>query len=110
MNKKLDTNIITNELEGSSFFPKNSQFASPPSSPSVVTIKATARPGDEPAARLPDRPTGKRVLIRRGFEYGQDQLATLKKLSLEEQLEGGEGSMSAMVRQALDDYFKKRGL
>ncbi|MEU5425724.1 hypothetical protein AB0H73_08950 [Streptomyces olivoreticuli] len=109
MNKKLDTDIITNELEGSAFFPKKPQAASPLPSSSVLTIKATDRPGDEPTERRGDRPTGKRVLIRRGFEYGQDQLATLKKLSLQEQLDGEEGSMSAMVREALDDYFKKRG-
>ncbi|MBB4984765.1 hypothetical protein [Streptomyces nymphaeiformis] len=107
----MDTDIITNELEGSAFFPKKpQQFASSLPASSVLTIKATARPGDEPAERRPDRPTGKRVLIRRGFEYGQDQLTTLKKISLQQQLEGGDGSMSAMVREALDDYFKKRNL
>jgi hypothetical protein len=73
-----------------------------------VTDRPTARPGDEPTARPPDRVTSKRLLVRRGFEWYEDQLAALKRLSLQEQMEGKEGSMSAMVREALDDYLKKR--
>jgi hypothetical protein len=68
----------------------------------------TARRSDEATVRPTDRPTGKRLLVRRGFEWYEDQLAALKKLSLEEQMEGKDGSMSAMVREALDDYLKKR--
>jgi hypothetical protein len=83
----------------------------PPASPIP-----TARPPDEPAKRSGDEPTerpdnraaGKGVLVRRGFEWREDQLRTLKNLSLQEQLEGKQGNMSAMVREALDDYFKKR--
>ena len=70
--------------------------------------EATARPPDEQALRRGDRPTGRRELIRRGFDWYADQLRALKKLSLEEQMEGREGSMSAMLREALDDYLKKR--
>jgi len=73
-----------------------------------LTDRATARPGDEPTTRPPDRVTNKRLLVRRGFEWYEDQLAALKRLSLQEQLDGKEGSMSAMVREALDDYLKKR--
>jgi hypothetical protein len=73
-----------------------------------ISDRATARPGDEPTNRPPDRVTNKRLLVRRGFEWYEDQLAALKRLSLQEQLEGKEGSMSAMVREALDDYLKKR--
>jgi hypothetical protein len=73
-----------------------------------VTDRAAARPGDEPTYRPPDRVSNKRLLVRRGFEWYEDQLAALKRLSLQEQMEGKEGSMSAMVREALDDYLKKR--
>jgi hypothetical protein len=66
------------------------------------------RSGDEPTERPGNRATGKGVLVRRGFEWRKDQLRTLKKLSLQEQLEGKQGNMSALVREALDDYFKKR--
>ena len=70
--------------------------------------EATARPRDEQDTRRSDRPTGKGILVRRGFEWREDQLRALKQLSLHEQLEGGPGSMSQMVRDALDDYLKKR--
>ena len=73
-----------------------------------ITDRATARPGDEPTNRPGDRVTNKRLLVRRGFEWYEDQLAALKRLSLQEQMEGKEGSMSAMVREALDAYLKKR--
>jgi hypothetical protein len=77
----------------------------------------TARPVDDVAKRLSseatarpdDVPTGRREFIRRGFEWYADQLRALKKLSLEEQMEGKPGNMSQMVREALDDYLKKRG-
>jgi hypothetical protein len=47
-------------------------------------------------------------LIRRGFEWYEDQLVALKRLSLQEQMEGRSGSMSEMVREALDEYLKKK--
>jgi hypothetical protein len=68
----------------------------------------TARPPDEAAKRPEDRTIGRGVLVRRGFEWREDQLRALKKLSLKEQLEGKLGSMSQMVRDALDDYLQKR--
>jgi hypothetical protein len=74
----------------------------------IVTDRETGRPPDLPTNRPPDRITTKRLLVRRGFEWYEDQLAALKRLSLQEQMEGKEGSMSAMVREALDDYLKKR--
>jgi hypothetical protein len=74
----------------------------------TVTDRTTARPTDEPTGRPVDRVTNKRLLVRRGFEWYEDQLAALKRLSLQEQMDGKEGSMSAMVREALDDYLKKR--
>ena len=50
------------------------------------------------------------VVVRRGFDYYEDQLAALKKLSLHEQIEGRDGSMSRMLRDALDDYLAKHPL
>ncbi len=80
--------------------------ANPPTKRS--TDEATGRPPDQNTIRPPDRATGDYELIRRGFDWWAYQLRTLKKLSLKEQMEGKPGSMSAMVREALDDYFKKR--
>jgi hypothetical protein len=74
------------------------------SSSQTSTDRATARPGDVPTGR----PGSKRILVRRGFEWYEDQLNALKRLSIQEQLEGKQGSMSAMVREAVDDYLQKK--
>jgi hypothetical protein len=88
---------------------ENTAFVPPTSGP-------TNRPPDEPVIRRPDEATnrppdraaGDYELIRRGFEWYAYQFRRLKRLSLKEQMEGKPGSMSAMLRDALDDYLKKR--
>jgi hypothetical protein len=68
-----------------------------------TTDQATARPGDEPTNRPPDRvTTTRRIPVRRGFEFYEDQLTALKRMSLQQQMDGKSGSMSAMMRDALD--------
>jgi hypothetical protein len=52
--------------------------------------------------------TPRRSFVRRSFDFYEDQISYLTKASLEERLAGNEGSMNAMVRQAVDDYIKKR--
>jgi hypothetical protein len=124
MTKKLDTASITNELAQTAFFRQSDkpvkQQETPPTSLTgksvmqevqpngLTTDRATARPGDEATYRPDDRLTGKGILVRRGFEWREDQLRALKKLSLQEQLEGKPGSMSQMVREALDEYLRRR--
>jgi hypothetical protein len=124
MSKKLNTASITNELAESAFFrpatqPVKQEEKLPvplPEEPIIQEAQAnpaipdrpTARPGDEPTYRPVDRSTSKGLLVRRGFEWREDQLRALKKLSLKEQMDGKIGSMSQMVRDALDDYLKKR--
>jgi hypothetical protein len=124
MTKKLNTTQITNELAGSAFFRPQTQpeqpteTGAPPLSNQPLRQEGhphqlppdqpTARPDGEAVSRPDDRPTGKGILVRRGFEWREDQLRALKKLSLKEQMDGKQGSMSQMVRDALDDYLKKR--
>ena len=67
------------------------------------------RPNNEPTTRPGDASSGRREFIRRGFKWYADQLRALKKLSLQEQMEDKPGNMSQMVREALDEYLKKRG-
>lgn len=45
------------------------------------------------------------VKPRHAFDIYQDQYESLLELSLEERRQGGTGSMSAMVREALDKYI-----
>jgi hypothetical protein len=59
-------------------------------------------------ARTPERPFGKRIITRNSFEIFEDQMESLRKLSFQEKMEGKLGSMSQMMREAIDDYLKKR--
>jgi hypothetical protein len=52
--------------------------------------------------------SGKRTFIKRTFDIFEDQLSYLTKESLQDRLAGKEGSMNAMVREAIDDWIKKR--
>jgi len=52
--------------------------------------------------------SGKRkIKSRHPFDIYEDQVEELHKLSLEDRMRGGAGSMSAMVREAIDEYIAK---
>ncbi len=93
----------------------------PPLMPLEVTPDTSNRPAlapestpELPPARSAEAPSVrtdvrvKRTITRYAFEFFQDQIENLKKLSLEEQLRGEKGSMSQMVREALDAYISQR--
>lgn len=42
---------------------------------------------------------------RHAFDIYQDQFESLRQLALEDRMRGGPGSMSAMVREAIDRYI-----
>jgi hypothetical protein len=81
-------------------------------------------PGGEPATEIKEslqqreasQPGGVRSLAKRpmrtltrvAWEIYQDQVVRLRRLSLDEKEQGEKGSMSEMVREALDDYLNKR--
>ncbi len=44
---------------------------------------------------------------RHPFDIYNDQYDALKQLALEDRMRGGVGSMSAMVREAIDDFIAK---
>jgi hypothetical protein len=77
---------------------------------------AAKRPEGQPAqaptervnARTPVRPNGKRIITRNSFEIYEDQMDALRKLSLQDKMEGKLGSMSQMVRDAIDAYLKDK--
>ncbi len=58
-------------------------------------------------ARTIQRPNGKRIITRNSFEIYEDQMDSLRKIAFKEKMEGKVGSMSAMVREAIDTYIKK---
>jgi hypothetical protein len=53
-------------------------------------------------------PKKREIKRRQPFDVYQDQVDLLKKLSLRAQLNGEIGSMSRMVREALDNYLKDK--
>lgn len=57
----------------------------------------------------PGTETRRKIKKRHPFDIYWDQLDALKQRSIEEQTQGGIGSMSAMVREAIDDYLIKVG-
>jgi hypothetical protein len=84
-----------------------------PPSPAVKAVaqqeqvKKVRQNGTLPPVQLPE--ANKRpVKPRHGFDIYWDQYEALVKWSNDEKLQGGTGSMSRMVREALDDYIVKR--
>lgn len=107
MNKKLDTNNIRNDLEESAFFPRTpgASFSSASESRNTSTPPGHDLPV-RPHDRSPVRPPGKRIITRNSFELYEDQMDSLRDLAYFDKRQGKVGSMSAMVREAIDNYLK----
>jgi hypothetical protein len=112
---------VANELSGASAFfkrPVIEPTSSPPPTPEpeiAATIQptlqtTTATENPETATRtprtgvLPVRPA-KRQMIRHPFELYMDQLDQLRDLADAERRRGEPGSMSRMVREAIDHFL-----
>jgi hypothetical protein len=68
------------------------------------------RYGVSPTRYPSETPKKREIKRRQPFDVYQDQVDLLKKLSLKDQLNGEIGSMSRMVREALDNYLKDKKL
>ena len=132
MKKTLDVEAMQSELSTSAFFQASSpsspapkkkpprpkptrqetQPVSPPRPVSTVPVLAapeiTGRTSLQPYDRTSVRPSGRRIITRYAFEFFQDQLQHLKRFSLDEKYRDEKGSMSQMVREALDAYISRR--
>lgn len=82
--------------------------------PPVPDPRAKSPPGqprqelpERPNARTPVRANGKRIITRNSFEIYEDQMDALRRRSMDEKLAGRLGSMSAMVREAIDHFIKE---
>ncbi len=82
--------------------PKQSQPADGMQEP--VRPGLPGRPVQDVLSAVPGR---RRIKPRHGFDVYEDQVEELKKLALEDRMRGGAGSMSAMAREAIDDYLAK---
>jgi hypothetical protein len=119
MSKKFNVNAIVserkNELDSSPLFQTKS-----PAAPTQDASSTTLPDSEQDDARKPrssplpggqtqfTTPSMKHAFVRRTFDFYEEQISYLKQESLREQLEGKEGSMNAMVREAIDDWIKKR--
>ena len=105
--KTLPTETIIDDLADSPFFKKR------PASDgqNINAISPTQKPqsGHSHNDRKPkNKPLTKRPYTRRTFDFYEDQIAYLTKLSLEERLAGRNTSMNGLIREAIDGWIKER--
>jgi hypothetical protein len=100
--KQYDIAHLTNELaEGKSLF-----FSDPPKREEPRRQQNPATP-ERANAPTGERSNGKRIITRNSFEIYEDQMDSLRERSYQEKRAGKVGSMSAMVRDAIDAFLKK---
>jgi hypothetical protein len=122
MSKKLHTQSIANDLEGSAFFPARKPLPSPSlkedtSTPEARPITHTSDEGVPPPLPLPVprgvppavpliRKVKRAIRQRQPFDIYEDQYETLKHIAdSERDFVNGRG-MSHMVREAIDHYLR----
>ncbi len=122
--RRPDADKIANELSGASAFFKPRPVSAPAPPPLPEPREAQLPPFPVPAAPTidqspaaverapePDRPPArpgrvvKRQMIRHPFELYLDQLERLRETAHTDRLQGGAGSMSRMVRDAIDQFL-----
>jgi hypothetical protein len=118
MSKKLNVDAIANELSGgSAFFPSyrgntspapQVEETSPPAEPQSPAQQPEHLTPERTNARPPVRLNAKRIITRNSFEIYEDQMDALRRLAYLEKMDGKIGSMSAMVREAIDTYLKEK--
>src|SRR5437016_3942815 len=65
----------------------------------IVPPGLPGRPGRDVS---PTTTSKRKIKSRHAFDIYEDQVEELQRLSLEDRMRGGAGSMSAMVREAID--------
>jgi hypothetical protein len=132
MKKQLNVDQIQSELRGgSAFFPgykggdspiasshvdkkasteDNATNQSAPAPAIDIQKEASLRIPERENARTPVHPSGRRIITRNSFEIYEDQMDALRKLSLQDKMQGKLGSMSQMVRDAIDTYLQNKPL
>jgi hypothetical protein len=120
MSKKFNVNNIVNErkneLDYSPLFQSNKPTPElKDESPAIQPVKENldSQPVikssiTNPTPQQPAQKASKRSFVRRSFDFYEDQIKYLTRESLEDRLAGREGSMNAIVREAIDDWIKKR--
>jgi hypothetical protein len=110
MKKKLNETGVMNELRGASaFFPRSD--AADDGVTAMMQEAAQERPAVRPAApsvvEVTVRPV-RRKKLRHPFDLYEDQVDRLRDLAHADRKAGGDGSMSRMVREAIDRYLEEQ--
>lgn len=110
MKKKMDIKAISSELsEGSVFFPRKAEMQGSSSSPQTQEPETHPVPLVPPVRDVLPVPPKKRVMKQRHpFDIWRDQYEALQRFADEDRRNGLTGSMSAMVRDALDKLIAER--
>jgi hypothetical protein len=87
--------------------PQQQPVSTPTQPISQQPERPNGRISERSNARTPERPNGRRIITRNSFEVYEDQMDSLRDRSYQEKRAGKLGSMSAMVREAIDAYLKK---
>jgi hypothetical protein len=74
----------------------------------IPALEAKPLAPERANAPTDQRPNGKRIITRNSFEIYEDQMGSLRKISYQEKMEGKLGSMSGMVREAIDNYLQNK--
>lgn len=103
--KKLNVDAVVNELKGQSVFFRKEHS---PTDKRAVDRKREETERPERVER-PERPVRKekRETRRHSFEFYRDQVDTLHELRLKSMKRGELKSLSAMVREAVDEYVRR---
>ncbi len=108
-----DPDKIANELRGASSFFKRADTPAPQDpapSNEIAPVTPPAPTQDAPAPVRPVRPAPpqRRQMIRHPFELYMDQLDRLREVAQQQRQRGESGSMSKMVRDAIDRYLDEQ--
>src|SRR5512142_1296827 len=106
MTKKLNTDHIRSELADSVFFRAPRPPAAPPDPAEIPPTVPTPAVPERVHARTPERVPGRRIITRNSFEIYEDQMQSLRTRAYQERMAGKLGSMSRMVREAIDRYLQ----
>jgi hypothetical protein len=103
---------IDHEPKAQSPAPAHSPVHPSASEPSSSETQSTTKPKPHLPERANvatlERPNGRRIITRNSFEIFEDQMESLRRIAFQDKMEGKLGSMSAMVREAIDTYLLQR--
>ncbi len=111
MKNKPDANTILNELSRDSVFFQRATTGTPAQPEPAVEEPQAAEPAAAAVRPVPSVRPVRRKKVRHPFDIYDDQLESLRELSTDDRRLGGQGSMSEMVREALEQYLPaKKGM